>query len=169
MKLLDDLDELLGIPEPLKKSHFSPQGRTSADKTRATPLVVAADGHPDPASTRRRGKAKRPPAATAENPPKRPRGRPPDPLTAVAKDEKLALLQAQRRKIEIQNAQRLGELVEAATVEREWTRVILDLRAGMLAIPGRLATRLAHLSRADLETIDREIRDVLKELSHAND
>ena len=54
-----------------------------------------------------------------------------------------------------------GEPVEVAAVESEWSSVLRTVRAGMLAVPSRIAARLPHLSRADVAEIDAEIGAVL--------
>jgi len=51
--------------------------------------------------------------------------------------------------------------VEVAAVESEWSGVLRTVRAGMLAVPSRIAARLPQLSRADVAEIDAEIRAVL--------
>lgn len=83
--------------------------------------------------------------------------------------EKLRLTREQADKIEIQNASARRELVSAAEVEREWSSILRDVRAMMLAIPSRVQQRLPHLTAHDAGAIDREIRDALQEVAHAND
>jgi len=51
-----------------------------------------------------------------------------------------------------------GELVEASAVEAEWSDVLRIVRAGMLALPSRVAARLSHLSKHDVAEVDAEIR-----------
>ncbi|WP_426433857.1 hypothetical protein [Bradyrhizobium genosp. P] len=58
-----------------------------------------------------------------------------------------------------------GELVEAAAVEAEWSGILRTVRAGMLAVPSRVAARLLHLSRADVAEIEAEIRAALAEIA----
>lgn len=79
--------------------------------------------------------------------------------------EKLRLTREQADKIELQNATARRELIPAAEVEREWTAVLRDIRAALLALPSRIGQRLPHLPPRDIEAIDREIRDVLTELA----
>jgi phage terminase Nu1 subunit (DNA packaging protein) len=57
-------------------------------------------------------------------------------------------------------------LVEAAAVEAEWAGVLPTIRAGMLAVPSRVAARLPHLSARDVIEIDREVRAVLTEIGN---
>ncbi len=57
-----------------------------------------------------------------------------------------------------------SELVEAAAVEMEWSGILRTVRAGMLAVPSRVAARLPHLSKHDVAEIDQEIRAALSEI-----
>jgi len=79
--------------------------------------------------------------------------------------EKIRLANAQAVKIELQNAQARQELLPAKAVEAEWSAVLRDVRAAMLALPSRLQQRLPHLTKHDTATIDEEIRDALTEAS----
>lgn len=94
-------------------------------------------------------------------------GRPRKPAPAAGSvEEQLAEARLRRtladaQKIEQETARRSGELLEAAAVEKAWAAVLRDVRAAMLAIPGRMA---AHLSKADVAHLDREIRSTLKGL-----
>ena len=83
--------------------------------------------------------------------------------SAVA--ERARLAKAQADKVEIANAKARGLLVEAAAVEAEWAGVLRTIRAGMLALPSRCAARLPHLTLHDIGEIDREVREVLSDLS----
>jgi phage terminase Nu1 subunit (DNA packaging protein) len=82
--------------------------------------------------------------------------------------EKLRLTREQADKIAIQNQISQGELVSASDVERRWTAVLTLVRAAVLAVPSRVAGRAGHLTAADLDIIDREIRDALQELSNGD-
>ncbi|WP_065383232.1 hypothetical protein [Hyphomonas sp. ND6WE1B] len=66
--------------------------------------------------------------------------------------------------LELKAAQMAGKLLDAAEVEREWASVCRDLRAALLALPGRLSARLPHLGKADLAAIDSELREALTAL-----
>jgi phage terminase Nu1 subunit (DNA packaging protein) len=57
-----------------------------------------------------------------------------------------------------------GELVEAVAVQAEWSDVLRTVRAGLLAVPSRVAARLPHLSKHDMSEIDNEIRAALGEI-----
>lgn len=71
-------------------------------------------------------------------------------------------------KLEMQNEISQGELVRASDVEARWTAIFTRVRAGVLAVPSRVAGRAGHFTAADLDIIDREIRDALQELSNGD-
>lgn len=77
--------------------------------------------------------------------------------------EKIRLTQAQAAKVELQNAAANGQLVPAADVQAEWSSILRDVRAAILAIPSRIQPRLGHLTPHDIGEIDREIRAALTE------
>jgi phage terminase Nu1 subunit (DNA packaging protein) len=68
---------------------------------------------------------------------------------------------------EIHAAKLRGEQVEAVTVEAEWSGILRIVRAGMLAVPSRVAARLPHLSRTDVAEIDVEVRAAPTEIGSA--
>lgn len=78
--------------------------------------------------------------------------------------ERVRLVREQADKTELANGLTRRELVPAAEVEAEWSRVCVALRARLLALPSRVQQRLAHLTAAEVATIDREVRDALTEL-----
>ena len=78
--------------------------------------------------------------------------------------ERLRHTREKADQVELANARTRGELVELATVEADWTRILVALRARLLAVPSRCASRNGQLTPADLAAIDREIRDALTEL-----
>lgn len=79
------------------------------------------------------------------------------------KAERLRLVREQADAVELKNQQKRAELVPAKQVEAEWSDVLRTVRAGLLAVPGRVGARLS-LSQTHLSEIDIEIRTVLKEL-----
>ncbi|WP_181404640.1 terminase small subunit [Asticcacaulis tiandongensis] len=83
--------------------------------------------------------------------------------------EKIRLAREQADKLELQNAAARGEYVAASDVQNTWATILRDVRASALALPGRVQTRLPHLTAHDIKIIDSEIRTVLTELSHATD
>jgi phage terminase Nu1 subunit (DNA packaging protein) len=64
----------------------------------------------------------------------------------------------------MRNAAARRELLPASDVETAWARICRQLRARMLATPGRIQQRLGHLTAHDVSIIDREIRDALTTL-----
>lgn len=86
---------------------------------------------------------------------------------AEASEQRGRLAAAQADLAELKAARLRGELVEASAVEAEWSAILRTVRAGMLAVPSRVAARLPHLSRADVAEIDAEIRAALVEIGGA--
>lgn len=85
----------------------------------------------------------------------------PGSIEAQLTEARLRRTLADAQKIELETSRRRGELLESTAVEKAWSAVLRDVRAAMLAIPGRMA---AHLSKADAAHLDREIRAALKGL-----
>ena len=83
---------------------------------------------------------------------------------ALVSTECARLAHAQADLAEIKAARQRGSLLEAEAVEREWSDVLRTVRAGMLAVPSRVAQRLPHLTAHDVSEIDAEIRTVLAEI-----
>ena len=81
--------------------------------------------------------------------------------------EKLRLATAQADKLERANAADRGNLIPASDVAREWAGVLRGVRAGLLALPSRVGSRLGHLTPHDLSEIDLEVRSTLNDLSEA--
>ena len=67
-----------------------------------------------------------------------------------------------RRENELAN----GELLNAADVERAGPTILRIVRTGMLTVVPRAAQRLSHLSRQDVSELDREVREVLREIGN---
>ena len=89
------------------------------------------------------------------------------PALAAATKQRARLAAAQAHLAELKAARLRGELVEAAGVEAEWSGVLRTVRAGLLAIPSRVAARLPHLSNHDIAEIDSEIRAALSAIGGA--
>lgn len=83
---------------------------------------------------------------------------------AEASEQRGRLAAAQADLAELKAARLRGELVEAGAVEAEWSGILRTVRAGMLAVPSRVAAQLPHLSRTDIAAIDAEIRAALTDL-----
>ncbi len=82
--------------------------------------------------------------------------------------ERSRLAKEQADAMALKNAALRGYLVSAAEVERTWGDLLRQVRARILAVPGRL--RLSqHLPPEIFVEIDRELRDALMELGNADD
>lgn len=81
--------------------------------------------------------------------------------------ERTRLAREQADKLELANQAARRELVPAREVEAVWATILRDVRAAMLALPGRLQQRLGHLTAHDVAQIDREVRDALTEAGNA--
>jgi phage terminase Nu1 subunit (DNA packaging protein) len=88
---------------------------------------------------------------------------------AKATEQRARLASAQADLAELKAAERRGELLDAAEVERTWGGVLRTVRASLLAVPSRVGARLPHLTAADVDEIDREVRDALGEISGQSD
>ena len=66
----------------------------------------------------------------------------------------------------LKNAQARGELVPAEDVVREWQGIIRTVRSAMLAVPSRCRRRASTFGAAEIDIVDREIRDALEALSN---
>lgn len=88
----------------------------------------------------------------------------------LPKTEAARLQLARRVKLEIETERLRGELVPAVDVERQWSTILTEFRGQMLSVPSRVGERLPQLILADIEVIDRAIRDALTEASaHGDD
>jgi phage terminase Nu1 subunit (DNA packaging protein) len=79
--------------------------------------------------------------------------------------QKLRVARESADKLALANAKARGDLLAAAEVERAWSGVLRDVRAGVLAAPSRIGSRLPHLSAHDVAEITKELTAVLSELS----
>lgn len=68
----------------------------------------------------------------------------------------------------MKNGKLRGELVEAVEVERQWSDILRQVRARILSVSPRLR-QVLDLSAADADAVDRELRNALSELAHADD
>ena len=78
--------------------------------------------------------------------------------------ERVLLVRAQREKVELDLAERRGELQSRAETAADLVALATAVRNRLLAVPDRVASRLG-LPRHDAEVISEEIRDALTELS----
>lgn len=81
--------------------------------------------------------------------------------------ERARLAKEQADAAALKNAVTRGEMVAAADVEREWSDVLRQVRARILAVPSRLRQTMT-LAAVEVDTIDRELRDALTELGHGD-
>ncbi|MFN3953397.1 MAG: hypothetical protein ACK4LQ_03025 [Pararhodobacter sp.] len=79
--------------------------------------------------------------------------------------EKLRVARESADKLALANAKARGDLLAASDVERAWAGVLRDVRAGVLAAPSRIGSRLPHLTAHDVAEITKELTAVLSELS----
>ncbi len=103
-----------------------------------------------------------------DQPAKRGRGRLPGEGGRAPTPTRDRLNAAQADLAEVRAAKMRGELVERAAVVAEWSRIVIDLRAGLLALPSRLGSRLG-LTPAQVAEADAEVRAVLTALAGADD
>lgn len=88
--------------------------------------------------------------------------------TANLTAERARLAKEQADAQALKNAALRRELVPAADVERAWGDVLRQVRARILAVPSRLRQAL-DLTTADIDVIDRELREALTELGNGDD
>jgi phage terminase Nu1 subunit (DNA packaging protein) len=69
---------------------------------------------------------------------------------AEATKEHARLARAQADLAELKAAKQRGSLLDAEAVENEWSGILRTVRAGMLAVPSRVAQRLPHLTAHDV-------------------
>ena len=73
--------------------------------------------------------------------------------------------QALARLRELEVGQKEGQLLAADAVGREWQRILRQVRAGVLAVVSRMRQRCPELTTAQIEVLDRELRDALTALA----
>lgn len=88
---------------------------------------------------------------------------------AAAADERARLSRARAQLAEAKNGVILGELVKADEVQSTWSGIVRTVRAAMLAVPSRVASRVPDLTPHHVREIDAEIRAALTELADDND
>ena len=79
--------------------------------------------------------------------------------------EKLRSAKATAEKLELQNAKARGDLLDGRQVANEWRSIITDLRAAVLAVPSRVASRMG-MDRATTAALDTEIRDSMEAIAN---
>ena len=67
--------------------------------------------------------------------------------------------------VALKNSILRGEMVDASSVQKKWASIFSAIRSGILAITSELPSLLVHLTRHDIEVIDRAIRDALNKVA----
>ncbi len=81
--------------------------------------------------------------------------------------ERALLTREQKIGQKMKNAIARGEYLLARDVERRWGNDYAAVMNAMIALPNDLALLLPHLSKHDLSTIDRAIRDALNRVANS--
>ncbi len=84
---------------------------------------------------------------------------------ADLKAEKLRLTREHADKAALANDLTRRALIPAEEVERAWTAILVNLRAGLLAVPARVSARAA-LPRETVQILDSEVRAALEGLAN---
>lgn len=84
-------------------------------------------------------------------------GRGPDDEASTFRRSRARLMNARAALAEIEQAEREGDLVPATQVEEGWIKIAAIIRARLLALPSKMAPRLAAMSSAAL--IEAALRD----------
>ncbi len=86
---------------------------------------------------------------------------------AQAVSARARLAEAQAVAQEMKNRIASGALISEADVENAWTDIVLRTRSAILSVAPRVASELPHLSRHDVSTVDRALRDALTTLAQS--
>ena len=75
---------------------------------------------------------------------------------------------AHAEKLEMENAVRRGELVEAEEVKKKWSDIASNIRASLMSLPSRVAKELSALGdpREIQIKLDEEVRNTLESLGN---
>lgn len=82
----------------------------------------------------------------------------PDALNAV--QEKAKLDKVRRELAELQKAERLRQLIPSDVVEKEWTDILMNVRARLLQVPTRIA---AEVPTDVASVVESKVRDLIYE------
>ena len=93
-------------------------------------------------------------------------GRPPSATSLHGARTRKENALAELREIEVRKKR--GALLEAETVARRWEAIGREVQARVLACTSRIRAALPHLTAADAEVIDRELRAALTALADAS-
>jgi phage terminase Nu1 subunit (DNA packaging protein) len=92
-------------------------------------------------------------------------GRPASPTSARAWRTRKEAALAQLRELQLERER--GDLLDADDVARRWEEVAREVRSAVLACTSRIRAALPHLTAADGDLIDRELRAALVALAEA--
>lgn len=74
-------------------------------------------------------------------------------------------LDAEAQLAELKVQQMMGQLIDADEVVRAWQEILKQVKAGVMAVPQRMGSLFGHLTRLELNALDRELRDALAVLA----
>lgn len=77
--------------------------------------------------------------------------------------ERARLTRAQAEKVERDNAIARGEAIEVDAIAPALERIVRSVQLSLLAAPAKAASRLPHLTRADIGVIDGIVREALED------
>ncbi|AWN35768.1 hypothetical protein [Methylobacterium radiodurans] len=81
--------------------------------------------------------------------------------------ERALLAREQREAQALKNAVLRGETIDASEAERRWTDEMVRLRSRLLGVPSDVAQLAPHMTKHDIATVDRALRDAMDEASRA--
>lgn len=90
------------------------------------------------------------------------------PASDEFKAERTRLAKEQADATALKNATARSELVSADAVLAEWSGILRDVRAAMLAVPSRHGAKHPHMTPHDIAALDREIRAALEGLANGD-
>lgn len=67
------------------------------------------------------------------------------------------------------HAEEAGRMIDAAIAKRRWSDEMVKLRARFLAVSGKIAMRLSHLTPHEVQEIDQVVRDAMSEAAGDDD
>lgn len=79
--------------------------------------------------------------------------------------ERARLAREQADAAALKNAALRGDMLSAADVTASWRAILTGVRSRLMAVASRVGARTPHLTRADIEIIDSEVREALEEAS----
>lgn len=83
--------------------------------------------------------------------------------------QRARLASEQADAVEMKNRVMRGDLAPVADMQRAMADSYRKVRSRILAVPSRVRQLLGHIGQMEASVIDRELRDALAELGHADD